>query len=726
MADLTLNAPTPLSSTRVRISLLIRSLVFAFAILATDGLVDLGTNPYLLIGATALGIIVGAKATGLSLKTRGAIILAALAFTFSHYLLGELGDVFSKDGSFKIFSLTQHFELSLLFFLFGTISTVLFLRYRHAGTAELIILSGIIVYLLSPHRDYHLDSPQFIANLAWQLGLSPQAALLFVGSGAIAVLLILSAFIESSPLIKSTFEDKTASRRARLLHSLGAIGVMLVCLIIGKAIYSRYDTAQGLTTNGVGESNEPGSSPLGFHSALGSTNQPAALVRLEGDYSENPFTPMLYLREGALSLFNGQEMVIAGGGFDADIPNTPPTEVFSGTEDPDLKNRKSVTQSVYLLADQKTAYGIDYPISIKQLKNPDPDRFKLAFRSYSLAPTFKSEDLEFLKTGDPRWASEIWDHYTRAHPDSRYKDLALKLTEDSPAPIQKARSLLAYLAKNSIYTLTPKHETKPGEDPVAPYLFGDMRGYCVHFAHATVYMLRGLGIPSRIATGYLTDLSQAKDGHILLRMSDRHAWAEIYIQEKGWVPFDIQPEQVESAAETQVDMKLLEELMGKLDPGEEILPKEKDEDSALENEETQRGIPLPSARQLAELTLIILGIILIAKIYLRYSWLLPSSQRRKVIRAHRSAVINLSDIGIKRLPGETWNEFKNRASIILNGDALLTANLIEILKYAPKNKNFDSTKINEALSRQHAALSQIPAFKRILGFLNPAAVLGGI
>jgi hypothetical protein len=726
MANPTPDMPTPLSSPRVRVSLITRSLVFGFAILATDGLIDLGTNPYLLIGAAALGIITGAKATGMSLKTRGAIILAILTFIASHYLLREIGDTFSQNGSFKIFSLGQHLELSLIFFLLGGVSTVLFLRYRHAGTAELIILSGIIVYLLSPHRDYHLDSPQFIANLAWQLGLSPQAALLFVGSGAIAILLILSAFIESSPLVKNTFEDKSALRRARLLHALGAIGVMVICLLIGKAIYNRYDTAQGLTTNGVGESNQPGSSPLGFHSALGSTNQPAALVRLEGDYSENPFTPMLYLREGALSQFNGQEMVIAGGGFDSDVPNTPPSEVFSGTEDPDLKNRKSVTQSVYLLADQKTAYGIDYPVSIKQLKNPDPDRFKLAFRSYSLAPTFKLEELEFLKTGDSRWAAEIWEHYTRIHPDSRYKDLALKLTEDSPAPIQKARDILAYLSKNSIYTLTPKHETKPGEDPVAPYLFGDMRGYCVHFAHATAYMLRGLGIPSRIATGYMTDLSQAKDGHILLRMSDRHAWAEIYIQDKGWVPFDIQPEQVENAAETQVDMKLLEELMGKLDPGEEILPKEKDEESETNHEESSKAIPLPSAKQLAELGIAILALMIIFKIYLKYSWILPASQRRKIIRAHRSAVINLSDIGIKRYPGETWNEFKNRASTILNGDALLTANLIEILKYAPKNKEFDTTKISEALSKQNAALAQIPAFKKLLGFLNPVSALGGI
>ena len=139
-------------------------------------------------------------------------------------------------------------------------------------------------------------------------------------------------------------------------------------------------------------------------------------------------------------------------------------------------------------------------------------------------------------------------------------------------------------------------------------------------------MLRSLGIPARIATGYLTDLSQAKDGHILLRMSDRHAWAEAYITQKGWVPFDTQPEQVESHADTQVDLKLLEELMGLVGPGEELF----DED--LLDGETgviePNSYPLPAKRYIYITVLGTFLFLLILKLYLRFSCYLPGNQKK--------------------------------------------------------------------------------------------------
>ncbi len=710
---------------RMRLSLLVRSIIFGVAILAVDGLIDLGTNPYLLILSSAFGIFIGHYLARARVAVRGGAIIAVVSLWALNILLDFSSGLLSGSGTFQIFSISQHILLSASVLLLGTFSTIAFFKFRNASTFEIIVLGGAIIFLLAPHRDYHLDSPQFVSQLAWHLGLSPQAALLICGALVLGSLLILSALLENSPFVKSEEGEKGEMLRALRNHSLGILAVVILCFSLGKFIYSRYDIAQGLTTNGVGEANQEGTSPLGFHSALGSTNQPAALVRLEGDYSQNPFTPMLYLREGALSKFNGKELVIAQAGVDTDVPNTPPAEIFSGTEDKNLTARVAVTQSIYLLADQKVAYGVDYPITIKQLKNPDPNRFRMAFRTYSLAPTYKLDEIDFSKIGDTRWSNELWNHYTEQHADPRYRDLALKLTAESPAPIQKAKNLLEYLSKNSIYTLTPKHEVKPDEDPVAPYLFGDMRGYCVHFAHATVYMLRGLGIPSRIATGYMTDLSQAKDGHILLRMSDRHAWAEIYIEEKGWVPFDIQPEQVENAAETQVDAKLLEELMGKLDPGEEILPKEKEEETESPLEESENIIPIPAARDI----LIALGISIVllfaGKLYLRYAWLLPGSLPKRIYRAHRSGVLTLADLGISRNVGETWNEFQKRASGTLKGDALNTTPLLEAVKYAPKPRGISYDSVAKAMNRQQATIKNIPWWRRFLGVINPLSIFGG-
>lgn len=58
-------------------------------------------------------------------------------------------------------------------------------------------------------------------------------------------------------------------------------------------------------------------------------------------------------------------------------------------------------------------------------------------------------------------------------------------------------------------------------------------GVCRHFASAAVMMLRALGLPARYTTGYavtaLPDTLTAVSG------ADAHAWAEVYINGKGWV-----------------------------------------------------------------------------------------------------------------------------------------------------------------------------------------------
>ncbi|MDV7402821.1 hypothetical protein RZS08_65970, partial [Arthrospira platensis SPKY1] len=75
-------------------------------------------------------------------------------------------------------------------------------------------------------------------------------------------------------------------------------------------------------------SNTEGQSPLSFQSAVGKTKQPAALVRLENDYPQNPSNPMLYLRESALSHFLGHELVVAGTKYNWDIPRVRLGEPF--------------------------------------------------------------------------------------------------------------------------------------------------------------------------------------------------------------------------------------------------------------------------------------------------------------------------------------------------------------------------------------------------------------
>ncbi|MDQ1603731.1 MAG: hypothetical protein QOE01_1576 [Actinomycetota bacterium] len=65
-------------------------------------------------------------------------------------------------------------------------------------------------------------------------------------------------------------------------------------------------------------------------------------------------------------------------------------------------------------------------------------------------------------------------------------------------------------------------------------------GYCVHFASAMAVMARELNIPSRVAVGFAAGAAEP-DGTHVVRLTDAHAWPELYFQGAGWVAFEPTP-----------------------------------------------------------------------------------------------------------------------------------------------------------------------------------------
>ncbi|MFP5336239.1 MAG: transglutaminaseTgpA domain-containing protein [Actinomycetes bacterium] len=65
-------------------------------------------------------------------------------------------------------------------------------------------------------------------------------------------------------------------------------------------------------------------------------------------------------------------------------------------------------------------------------------------------------------------------------------------------------------------------------------------GYCVHFASAMAVMSRTLGIPARVAVGFLPGGRQP-DGRFEVSLRDAHAWPELFFAGIGWVRFEPTP-----------------------------------------------------------------------------------------------------------------------------------------------------------------------------------------
>ena len=117
----------------------------------------------------------------------------------------------------------------------------------------------------------------------------------------------------------------------------------------------------------------------------------------------------------------------------------------------------------------------------------------------------------------------------------RVHDLALTVTGDQPTPYDQALALERFLRQ---YDYSLEVELPPqGADPVDYFLFDLQKGYCDYYASAMVVMARSLGLPARLATGFL---AQPPDefGVQTIRQIDSHSWAEIFFAGYGWIEFE--------------------------------------------------------------------------------------------------------------------------------------------------------------------------------------------
>ena len=113
------------------------------------------------------------------------------------------------------------------------------------------------------------------------------------------------------------------------------------------------------------------------------------------------------------------------------------------------------------------------------------------------------------------------------------------------------------------YTLEPP---LLGRDSVDDFLFTTRAGFCEHYAGAFVFLMRELGIPARVVTGYQGGALNPVDGYFEVRQSDAHAWAEVWLEQRGWVRIDptaaVAPDRIEHTVGLRKPRGLLGGLIG--------------------------------------------------------------------------------------------------------------------------------------------------------------------
>ncbi|HEY5604015.1 MAG TPA: DUF3488 and transglutaminase-like domain-containing protein [Gammaproteobacteria bacterium] len=129
------------------------------------------------------------------------------------------------------------------------------------------------------------------------------------------------------------------------------------------------------------------------------------------------------------------------------------------------------------------------------------------------------------------------------------QELQEKIHAGQPYDRQIVDLILNYFRTEPFYyTRTPPAML---DRPIDQFLFEERRGFCEHYASAFVVLMRAAGLPARVVTGYMGGEFNTIGNYFIVRQSDAHAWAEVWLENQGWVRFDptavIPPHRVEQA-----------------------------------------------------------------------------------------------------------------------------------------------------------------------------------
>ncbi len=121
---------------------------------------------------------------------------------------------------------------------------------------------------------------------------------------------------------------------------------------------------------------------------------------------------------------------------------------------------------------------------------------------------------------------------------NRVRALALRITASAPTTYDKIRAIESWLGGHVRYSLNAPLAPADTQDVVDDFLFRSRVGWCEQVASSLVVLARSVGIPARLADGFVSGTQDSLTGEFVVRERDAHAWAEIYFPGIGWQPFD--------------------------------------------------------------------------------------------------------------------------------------------------------------------------------------------
>ena len=626
-------------------------------------------------------------------------VLNALAVSVGVVLLGLLLQKVLLSVALPFspgFTLTVADVLSLALVCVGAAFAVRLLAARVPGFSvlEFALVVGAVAHAFAAHRHERIHQPRVLSDFAWMNGVDPQTLLAGLGVAVVVLAALLLLRV------------RKGARAVLALALLLLFGVLALQLAPDRPVKKVDDNDLGLTRDEEGKDGDKDQDGKGDGKGGGGGKSdkppdPVAIVLLQ---DELPDTPVLYFRQAVRSRLVGDKLEQDDTGrFDADVPMAFPTTATMKLPSPQAPGlHQTFDTSMFLLVDHAQLPGLGHPSELTLLENPDPRRFVTVYGVKSSLLTRPIERLFGRQSVPERWSEEERAHYTAVPNDPRYRELSDRLVREVDPrfvgdDVMKAFALKQYLEKKGFYSL--KQKQLVGDAPTAEFLFGDLKGYCVHFAHAAVFLLRSQGIPARVALGYGVQTQRRGAGSaVLIYGQDAHAWPELYLDGVGWVTFDISPEASDEPVRPPMEQEM-EVVFGEL---------------ARKEPATQplaRAFAIPWGRVSLALLLAVVLLAYAIKLVRRLS---GSSH----VAVYRAVLDRLSDVGAVRHYGESRERHAARlARQAPSFERLTTAHLRLALRGADEKTKSEFDTLARATRAELRA--NTPWLLRARAFFNP-------
>jgi transglutaminase-like putative cysteine protease len=164
--------------------------------------------------------------------------------------------------------------------------------------------------------------------------------------------------------------------------------------------------------------------------------------------------------------------------------------------------------------------------------------------TYTTVGTVSAATTDTLLASGWNFPPEILERYTQLPADlpPEVRELALAVAGDAQRPLEVAKRVEQYLRENYAFALDVA-DPPPRQDVVSYFLFDARSGYFDYHASAMAVLLRSIGIPARVSTGFALDAADLDPETKTFVVSERRAWSwpEVYFAGLGWVEFNPTP-----------------------------------------------------------------------------------------------------------------------------------------------------------------------------------------